>query len=229
MLTVQDVKNLLPKKTKSVVSKELVDSINNLAKDPEAAGHIKDNMILYKDVLASGKYTVESYMNAIMYVTYKHMRLSNEEAYKKTFPDRYDRLVKKGYSSREIGSYVSAYNSNKLVNQILESSLIPAWLLNQGAYQEAINTQVALMKTASSEMVRMQAANSILTHLKRPEEAKLSIDITTNKDSMINRLDDTLAQLADMHKKMIEGGRTTKEILHAPLLIADDVEEAEIV
>lgn len=40
----------------------------------------------------------------------------------------------------------------------------------QHIYQKAINVQADLMSNANSEMVRMQAANSILTHLAKPKE-----------------------------------------------------------
>ena len=63
---------------------------------------------------------------------------------------------------------MTSYNKNKLVNLILEQSMIPSWVLNQDMYQKALNVQCELMLTANSEKVS-DAANSILTHLKPPQ------------------------------------------------------------
>ena len=170
LITLEEVRASVPTKLQSVVSQSLVDKLNYLNSEvPEAAENIRDNFITYVDVLQEGKYKLEDYLNAIKYVSFKLMNKTNRDAYRLTFPDRFKRMKESGNAEKDIDSVISAYNRNKLVNKIYEKTIIPSWILNQDAYQEAINTQVRLMRTASSERVQAMAADSILNHLKRPE------------------------------------------------------------
>jgi hypothetical protein len=136
------------------------------------------------------------------------MGASNIDAFVKTFPDRYQSYLANGTSSKDIASYVTAYNKNKLVNLILEQSLIPSWILNQDLYQKAINVQAELMMSANSEKVRSDAANSLLTHLKPPEVQKVELDIGIKKDGVMDDLKNVLTELALKQQQYIAAGIT---------------------
>ena len=60
-------------------------------------------------------------------------------------------MLSAGKNAKDISSFVTSYNKNKLVNLILEQSMIPSWVLNQDMYQKALNVQCELMLTANSE------------------------------------------------------------------------------
>lgn len=211
-LTVEMVASALPATLKGAATQSLVDKINTATNDPIFAEQLRNNFLSYTHVLKDGRFKTEDYLSAVKYVSYKLMKLSNEEAYSRTFPDRYQALLAKGTSRKDISSYVSAYNGNKLVNLILEQSLVPAWVLNQDMYQKALNTQAELMESAQSELVRTQAANSILTHLAKPKEAVMHLKMDTVDTSGMNELRDTLSRLAQQQKELIESGMTTKEV-----------------
>ena len=149
---------------------------------------------------------------------------SNKDAYFKTFPDRYQTLVAKGTSSKDMAAYVSAYNRNKLVNLIMEQTLVPSWVLNQHLYQKAINVQAELMQTANSEKVRSDAANSILTHLAKPKEAGPLVNLNLNESSGMNELKAMLGQLAQMQVDKINSGVATQEIAGQTLIHRDEEE-----
>jgi hypothetical protein len=136
------------------------------------------------------------------------MGASNIDAFVKTFPDRYQSYLANGTSSKDIASYVTAYNKNKLVNLILEQSLIPSWVLNQDLYQKAINVQAELMMSADSEKVRSDAANSLLNHLKPPEVQKVELDIGVKKDGVMDDLKQVLTELALKQQQYIAAGIT---------------------
>lgn len=211
-LTVDQVQRALPANLKNAVTQQMVDNINNIAIDPLEAEHIRENFISYTRVLADGKFKTEDYIHAVTYVSYKLMGHTNQDAYFKTFPQRHAALVARGATSKDIAAYVSAYNKGKLVNLILEQTLVPTWVLNQDIYQKAINVQADLMMHAQSEKVRSDAANSILTHLAKPKEAGPLINIDMRENSGMNELRDALAKMAKQQQDLIKSGVTTKEI-----------------
>lgn len=212
MITVQNLKQALPATTKLTVSQSLVDKLNAVTSDPILAEHIRDNFISYNTVMQAGKYTADEYINAITYCTYKVMGLTNKDAYINTFPQRHQQLVVRGASAKDISAYVAAYHKGKLVMSILDQAHISMWLVNQDVYQKAINVQADLMRNAQSELVRTQAANSILTHLAKPKDAVPQVAIQINQNTGMNELMDAMAALAEKQVNMIDHGVTAKEL-----------------
>lgn len=212
-LTVEQVEKALPANLKNAATQSLTDQINNIVSDPIVAEQVRNNFISYTSVLKDGKFKTEDYLHAVTYVSYKLMGDTNQDAYFKTFPQRHAALVARGVTSKDISAYVSAYNKGKLVNLILEQTLVPTWVLNADIYQRAINTQADLMINAQSEMVRTQAANSILTHLAKPKEAGPLINLDMRENSGMSELKDLLTNLARKQRDMIqEGTVSTKDI-----------------
>lgn len=212
MLTVEQVRDALPKRVQTAATQSLTDKLNQISSDPEAAQIIRDNFITYSGVLKDSRFRTEDYLNAITYVTFKLMNHSNQDSYKKTFPDRYAKLMARGATEKEISSYVAIYNKNILVNELLEQCLIPTWILNQEYYQKAINIQVDLMTNASSEKVRTEAANSLLTHLKRPETKKAQISIDINNRQIEDDLSTMMESLVAAQKSLVQSGVPTAAI-----------------
>lgn len=231
MLTKEEVQAALPAQMSVAVSDDLVNTMNTISADPEAAKNIRENFISYTRVLREGRFKIDDYVSAVTYVSYRVMGYNSQEAYQRTFPQRYLALTSRGASNKDIAAYVAAYNKGKLVNLILEQTLVPMWVLNQDAYQEAINTQVDLMRTARSEKVRADAANSLLTHLKRPEATKIDLSIGVQEHSGMKELRESLTALAEQQQQLISGGVPTRDIAHHKLIegeavdvTADDVE-----
>ena len=201
-----------------MASQQFVDQINNMVADPLVAEQVRNNFISYTSVLRDGKFKTEDYLHAVTYVSFKLMGMSNQDAYFKTFPQRHANLVAKGTSSKDIATDVSAYNRGKLVNLILEQTLVPTWVLNQHMYQEALNTQAELMIHAQSEMVRTTAANSILTHLAKPKEVGPLINLDLRENSGMNELKNMLVAVAKQQKEAIEAGVSPKAIAEQRLI-----------
>lgn len=225
-LTKQEVQQALPANLKSAVTDGLVTKINQIIADPLVAESIRNNFISYTSVLKDGKFKIEDYLNAVHYVSYKLMNNSNQEAWAKTFPDRYQLLLTKGTSSKDIAAHVSAYNKGKLVNLIYEQTLVPSWVLNADIYQKAINTQVELMTDPDvSPKVRSDAANSILTHLKKPEVGKVQVDLGIVENSGLNDLKKALEDMAKAQQGAIrDGTHDLKTIAATPLIEGEKVE-----
>jgi hypothetical protein len=218
-LTIDQLKSAVPKTLKGSVSEEMVERVNTLATDPMLRESFRDNLLSYTAVLQDGKYKVEDYINAVRYVSYKLLGASNSEAYQKTFPDRWQRLVDEGADGKTISAYSTAYNKNKLVNKILEQTLVPSYVLNQDLYQRALNVQADLMMTAKSEKVRSDAANSLMTALKMPETSKIEIDMNVKEDKSIDELRRSTLELVAQQKAMIaSGGAKPVEIAHSKII-----------
>lgn len=228
MLTLSDVQDSLPPGQKSHINQDMVNQLNNLSKDPEEARYIRDNFISFSQVLKEGRFKLGDYVRAVMYVSHKVMGKSNLDAYKATFPDRYAHMISEGRQPKDIASYVAAYNKGKLVNLVYERAMIPTWVLNQDIFQSAINTQYEIMQNVQvSDKVRVEAANSLLTHLKKPEsnKAELKIDIAMN-DGM-KALEQRLSEMAATQMKVIEGkAMTVEDVTALPMNLPEDMETA---
>ena len=212
-ITKELVARALPGNLKSAATDQLADMINQISADPLIAEQIKDNFLSYASVLKEGKFKVEDYLNAVAYCSYKLMGDSNQDAYFKTFPQRYANLVAAGRTPKEISAYVSAYAKGQLVNKIMEQTLVPSWVLNQHMYQAALNTQFKLMTNEDvSPKVRSDAADSLLSHLAKPKEAGPLINIDMGETSGMNELKDALARMAQQQQVLINAGVSTKEI-----------------
>lgn len=221
MITQDQLEKALPRALKTFATDELTDKINKITTDPIFADHIRENFLSYSNVLQEGKYKMDSYLQAIAYVSFKFMGYNNTEAYKRTFPDRYADLIARGKTPIEISSYVAAYHRTKLVNKIMEQALIPSWILNNDAYQEAVNKNLSLMRTARSEKVQAMAADSLLKHLARPEPKDNAplLNIDMRQSSGLDELRDAITSLAQKQKELIEQGVATKDIAEQSLYV----------
>ena len=227
LLSAEQFKQVVPNQFKACVSQELIDQINQTLSDPDMYETYRDNLLGYAHVMREGKFKMEDYINAIKYCSHKIMGASNIDAYVKTFPDKYQAMLSAGKNAKDISSFVTAYNKNKLVNLILEQSMIPSWVLNQDMYQKALNHQLYLMLNAKSEKVQSDAANSILVHLKPPEVTKVELDIGLKKDSAMDDLKQNLAELALMQKQFISAGVTqVKDLAQQKLVRVIDHDDA---
>lgn len=219
-LSAEQFKAALPEKLKKSVNRELMANINEALTDPGYAQELRDNFLTYASVLRDGRYKLTDYLNAVKYVSHKLMGSTNVDAYIKTFPDRYQELMDRGASQKDISAYVAIYNKGKLVNAIFEQTLIPSYILNQDVYQKALKVQAELMVSAKSEKVRTDAANSILNHLKQPEKSKVEMDINVNDTGgALAELRAATQNLAQMQRQAIESGKTSaEEVAHSKII-----------
>ena len=184
----------------------MLDQINQVLESTPEREAYKENLLSFTSILKDSRFSLPGYIRAVRYASLKLGGDSNIVAYAKTFPERYQKMVKNGWAEKDINSQVSTWNKSQMVAKIFEQSLIPHWILNQQYYQMALNTQVELMTQARSEKVRSDAANSILTHLKMPETAKIELDLNLKEDDSITELRKVTMELAQMQRKQIQAG-----------------------
>ena len=211
-LTIADVSQAVPANLKSAVTQQFVDTINTVVADPDVAEQVRNNFITYASVLRDGKYKMGDYLNAVTYMSFKMMDMSNHDAWCMTFPQRYQTLVAAGKSKKDISSHVSMYAKGKLVAAVAEASFIPIWILNRDIQQKAINQLADKMMNAASEKVQVEAAGLLLTHLAKPKESGPLVNINMTESSGMNEMKEMLENLARQQQALIQGGATTKDI-----------------
>lgn len=227
-LTVEQFKQALPDKVKPNINQSLIDKVNSTLSEPELYEAYRDNLISYANVMNDGRFKISSYIDAVRYVSHKLMGCTNIDSYSKTFPERIARFQANNVSAKDIASYVTAYNKSKLVNLILEQTLIPSYVLNQDLYQKALNVQAELMVNANSEKVRTDAANSLLSHLKMPETQKVELDLNVKEDSSIQALRETTLALAEQQRQMLKAGAmNAQEVAHSRLAVGLEDKEVQ--
>lgn len=205
-LTLEYLKQVSPTNIRRVLNQGHVDKLNAVIQDSEIREELRENLVGYMGILKGSMFRLQDYINAVMYVSYKLMGDSNIAAWSKVFPERLQRLLDNNATEKQISGFVAMYNRNKLVNLIVEQSLVPSYILNQDLYQKALNVQAELMMNARSEKVRCDAANSLLNQLKQPETQKVEVDMTVKEDESINELRKTTLELVNQQRKLIEKG-----------------------
>jgi hypothetical protein len=219
MISEQEVKLFLPSETNLVITQEFIDECNNIPQiEPEYVSVIKENFVTYTSVLKKGKFKLVDYLMAVKYVSFQLMGMTNRESYVKTFPKNYTDWVSRNLSEKDINCRITAYNKNKLVNLIKEQAYIPVWILNQDAYQKAINCQLDIMANSKSDIARCNASNSLLTHLKKPEGLEIDININTEDNTGLKALRESMKNLAEMQIQKIKEGISTKDISEQPII-----------
>ena len=164
-------------------------------------------------MIKEGKFKLTSYVSAVKYVTQKLAGKNNQDAYMATFPDKWNDWIARNVSAKDISSYVSVYNGSKLVNLILEQTLVPNWILNQDIRQKAINHLATLMTTANSEKVQAEAAIGLLNHLKMPEKLKVELDVGVKENSVMDQLQKASLDLAERMRQMAASGAMSAQDL----------------
>lgn len=225
-LTQSEVSAALPAHLKSAVTPVFVDKLNNMASDPQVAEEFERNFITYSKVLTEGKYKTGDYLNAVAYVTYKLLGHTNQDAYKYTFPDRYRDMVAAGKDAKQISSFVSAYHKGQLVMAILQQSIVPAWVLHQSKFHEAIGVlaEVALDDTALNKD-RVAAADSLAKHLTAPVAKEINLNLGVQESSGMAEMRQMMAEMARQQKEMIENGTDVRTIAEQGLIINGAVTE----
>jgi len=227
LLTLDQIKRVMPQGVHSGIQQNIVDQINNLTQGNEYELY-RENILGYARALRDGGWKIRDYVNAVKYVTHKLMGDSNIESYVKVFPERYQDMINKQYEQRHIESRVAIYNKNQLVAKVFEQTLIPTHIVNADIHQKAINHLAYLMISARSEKVQGDAAAKLVDALKMPETTKIELDVGVKDSDTIKELHGTMLELAAMQRKGIKMGvQTAQEVAHSKII--PDIIDGEVI
>lgn len=231
MITKEVLLENLPKKFRSVITQDTVDFINNAEEDELVIDEFRDNFLTYSKILLEGKYNLEMYVNAVKFVTHKLLDRTDSDAWRLTFPDRWEKLStdcaeEPDKANRLASSYANRYKTSKLVTQILQQTIVPSYIYNAPMFQEALLELSQIMKTSKSDIARVNAANAILNHTKAPEESNVNLNIGIKNSETISDLYEVMGELAEQQLDMIGKG-TPIEVIAESKLIPSSHKEAE--
>ncbi len=225
-MEIEAVKRLVPKNQRGMITSEFCEKVEKCVNDPVLAEQIKSNFISYLNVLSTGKFSVDEYLNAVKYVSFKLLNYTNRDAYAATFPDRWERMVKEGVEEKRMDAYVAMYNKSKLVMAIYEQTIVPTYVLNAPLHQEALNVLAKMIKDPSVRgMAKVKACEAILTHTKQPEIVKGELTIGLQENETIAELREVTEQLANTFRASIGKGKTLQDVAEAQII---DVKVEEI-
>lgn len=224
-LTKEMIQAGLPDKHAKSVNTYVVDHINKLMTDPDERKYFQENLINYNTVLQEGRYKINDYISATLYVSFKMMNYSNIDAFARTFPDRMKRYAAENKTIEEIHNFVSGYNRTKLVTSILQKAKTPTWILNQDVHQEAINTLADIMRNPrANDMARVKAASDLMTYLTPPEESAIKLEIGI-EGTFLDNMQKAMRDLAvEQQAQIAAGKRTPQQIASARIIEAEVVE-----
>ena len=218
-LTQAEVKAALPPHLHSAATPAFVDKLNNIAADPETAREVEQNFISYSKVLMEGKYKTEDYLNAVAYTTYKLLGHTNQDAFNFTFPDRVRRMVAAGYDKQKQSSFVAAYHKGQLVSSILQQAIIPAFVLHQSKFHDAINTQHEIATDVNAlNKDRVAAADSLIKALTPPQAKEVNVNLGVQQSSGMAELQETIRALALEQREFIANGGDVHQIAASKLI-----------
>jgi len=223
-LTLDSLKQIIPKNLRSSISEDMVENINSIIEDPEAAKLYREDLLTYTSVLKEGKFNFEAYLDACRFCTFKTIGDTNKDAYIKTFPDRYQRMVDNGWVEKDINSSISAYRKGMMVSKIMERSFIPISILARDLHLEALEVNHTLMYHASSDTVKQKASATILEYTKSPEEAKIEIDMSIrDQGNIVDQYENALRFAAQEQMKMIKAGGDIKNVANIKLTREEEI------
>lgn len=202
---------------RSWATDDLLSTLNSIEMD--GADFVRENWLTHAAVLREGTYSLEAYTTAVKYVSLKQMGHTNQSAYSIALADRYQRMVAEGMDEKRMSSNIAAYHKGALVQRILSQSTIPLYMLYQDEAHKAIKTLVQIMtEPDASFKTRAEAADKLLTHIKRPEAAKIELDVTHRQVDGMQELQVMMQEVAARQLNAIANGRSVKDVANLPLV-----------
>lgn len=219
MITTEQVELALGSR-RNWASQELVTTLNALETD--GADLVRENWLTHANVLREGTYSMDQYTTAIKYVSLKQMGHTNQQAYSIALADRYQELRAKGYDDQRISSHVAAYHKGALVQKLMAQSTIPLYMLYADEAHKAIKVLVDIMTDTKdvggpSWKTKAEAADKLLTHIKRPEAAKIELEVSQKAADGMNELTVMMRDLAQRQLAAIAQGGNVKQVANLPI------------
>jgi hypothetical protein len=222
-MTLDEVREALPTNLRSMATLGFAEEVAAIASNQEIGDAFKENFVSYAHIISGRKgWTLDHYLNAVKFISYKLLGHTDREAWIHTFPQRYKNFLAQGQTELDISRHTHSYKQNKLVMQLFEQTIIPSHILNQPLHQDAINILAEIMtNTKYSGMVRVKAAEALLQYTKPPETHKIKLEVTGEEMDAITELRKATEELAKTQLKALKKGLPLKEIAEQNIIEAE--------
>lgn len=212
-ITKKMLQDRLPHK-RNTITDEVVNLINNANNNPDFNGdEFFDLVIEYSDIFNRSDNDIKQYIKALKFCAYlestdfnsteAYIRAAGTEDYVLNRKDK----PKDSKEWRELVSMASRFRKTKLVKSILTQADMPLHLLFQGERYKAVVQLSKEIVGAKLSKDRIAAINTMLTHVKPPENLQVAEGVTTNSNSdIIDKFQETIAGLVKLQKQQIIDG-----------------------
>jgi len=230
-LTLELMKEQVPRDYKPRLTQEVVDEVNKLVEDPDYGEEFRNAYITHTGIL-SGKenFSLKTYANAIKFYSLTAAGLPAVRAYVKVFPERLQARIDRGQTINDMPGEASRFNASDAVNKIRSQALIPIHLVNQGTVQQAINSLTTIMLSGRSEVARVSAATALLKELRPPEVQQVELQLGMSDAALEAQAkqNEQLASIAENQRKLLMAGVDINDIQQIHVTTIDaEVEEDE--
>lgn len=150
--TAEDIKKLLPSGTNKKVTDKIVELVSTMGEEVGVVQEYMEEMFTRNiNVIKGGdQRSLEKYVEALKYVSLKmRPNMTNKDAWKTVFPDRFDALVQNG-RLHQLEANVSMYNRRPMVVDIEAQMMLDFNVFYSWARHEAMMHQVGLMRGEAS-------------------------------------------------------------------------------
>ena len=233
-ITREKLKKFLPKGTAVQVTDEILELVAGMEDSTGLPQNLlEEDLMSYMHLLGKGT-GMKELINAIKYCNLKRNR-TNKEAWAIVFPAKHDELVAAG---KPVDSFVSMYNSSRLVVAIDKEMLVPAYIQYSAYHHAAINKQYRLMNGDDgqggqvSAMVMHLAAKELAVITKMPEEKSIELKIGMSDAAAAaqQEMNNNLAMIVANQAAMFASGMHPAEIqkIHSKQIIEESVVDADL-
>ena len=232
-ITVEKLRNFIPKGYHASVTEDIVKMINSME---DSSGlpqeymeeRLMSSLHLLKVVRGS---SIEQLVNAIKYCNLKR-NMTNIKAWAITFPARYDKLIAAG---KQVDNHVSMYNGSDLVVEIDKGMLLSACIQYMPENRRAMQRLVELMEGQGANgeqagpMVQYNAAKTIVEMTTMPEDMNVNLKIGMDEESksVTQTLSEQLSRMADIQMQKLKAGHSIADVQRLGIK-AEKIIEAEI-
>lgn len=231
-ITREKLKKFLPKGSSVQVTDEILQTIMDMENSTGLPQNLlEEDLMSYMHLVGKvGGVGLNELVNAIKYCNLKRNR-SNKDSWAIVFPGKYDELRAAG---KPIDSFVSMYNSSKLVVAIDKEMLVPAYIQYSAYHHAAIQVQYNLMKGTDSNgneagaMVQHLAAKELALLTKMPEDKTIELKVGLSDAALASQqeMNNTLSALVANQSRMFAQGMSPADIqkVHTVAVIEEAIE-----
>jgi hypothetical protein len=144
-VTKEQLRTYLPKNTRYNISNDLLDMINNMGEDCGLyQDYMMESFLGHIPVLRELKgLTLKTYIDAVKYCNLKQ-RMSNRDAWRIVFRDRYERLLRDG-KEHQVDQNVAAFNVRPIVQKIDADMAVAIYIQYAPARHKAIGKAIDIL------------------------------------------------------------------------------------
>ena len=217
-ITVEKLKQFMPRGTNAKVTEDIVKIIQNIENDIGVNQEYAEEQVMScMSLMGKQGVTLEKLVNAVKFCTLKR-HYDNKKAWAIVFPAKYDELVANG---KFIDSHVSEYNSTYCVVEVDKMMMVPFYLQYNHLKHEALMKQANLMRGIGSKPddyvsphVQHLASKTVYEMLKSPEDNTIELKVGVS-DALVEQnreMADNIKKIVELQSNAFRNGGKTADI-----------------